>query len=361
MIKPLKSTEPWRLLSLFPIAILAVLSIIATGGGSDGDGGSGGGGGDVDPPLNILPTYNFFLTNLVGDALLTVSVGDMYTVSVDVAGLFPGSVDLGVDAANNVTFLSYIARQSARFDLTVSSIGESPLDGTFAVTVTEDMGAMVGDAPGSGAFSVVIPAETVVVSILGDFVQLSLNGGDPVDYTWDEFTDLIDDETQETWQRRAALAAGSFEFMLDLFFSVADTLDDLEAVTFNNPLVEVCDMFTGSPPEGVLAQGDTTVTWLGSGELSPGDDFDWQFNQCWTDSTYELLDGVVNLEDYTETIDSVTGTLFEIGFGGLSGEPGGVVFNLTIAETVEDQGVFTIPPDDVIIVTGGFAMIIQSP
>jgi len=356
MIKPLKSTEPWRLLSLFPIAILAVLSIIATGGDGDGDGGNG----DVDPPLNILPTYNFFLTNMVGDALLTVSVGDLFTISVDFDGLFPGSVDLDVDAADNVTFLSYIVRQGARFDPTVSSIGESPLDGTFAVIVTEEIGAMIDDAPASGAFNVVTAAETVAVSIFGDGVQLSLNGGDPVAYTWDEFTDLIDDETQETWQRRAALAAGSFEFMLDLFFSVADTLDDLEAVTFNNPLVEVCDMFTGSPPDGVLAQGDTTVTWLGSGELSPGDDFDWQFNQCWSDSTYELLDGAISLEDYTESVDSNTGTLFEIGFGDLSGQPG-VVFNLTIAETVEDQGVFTIPPDDVIIVTGGFAMIIQSP
>ena len=57
--------------------------------------------------------------------------------------------------------------------------------------------------------------------------------------------------------------------------------DELELVTFNNPYVENCDMFTGSPPQGVLAQGELTITWHGSGELSDGDDFTWAFNSCW--------------------------------------------------------------------------------
>jgi hypothetical protein len=74
-----------------------------------------------------------------------------------------------------------------------------------------------------------------------------------------------------------------------------------------------------------------------------------------------LLDGTVLLENYTETVNFDTNTLFEIGFGGLSGQPGGVIFDLTVSETVEDNGVFTISPDDIITITGGFAMIIQAP
>ncbi len=221
---------------------------------------------------------------------------------------------------------------------------------------------MVDEAPGSGAFEVRTQLETVVVSILSSGVQLSLNGGTAVVYnTWDEFTDVFEDDNEETWQRRAALAASGFEFVFERFFEIADVLDELEAVTLSNPRIEVCDMFTGAPPNGVLPQGDSTLTWLGSGELLPDDDFDWQFNQCWNDATDELFDGMISLENYTETIDTNTNTLFEIGFGGVSGQPGGVVYELTISETEENQGVFTISPDNVVTLNGGFALIIQAP
>lgn len=73
-----------------------------------------------------------------------------------------------------------------------------------------------------------------------------------------------------------------------------------------------------------------------------------------------MVNGVISLVNYTETVDFNTNVLFEIGFGGLSGQPGGVSFNLTISETVEDQGVLTIPLENVVEVSGGFAMIIQS-
>jgi hypothetical protein len=356
MTQSLNSSRPWRLLWLFPVAVLAVFSVIATGGGGGDDGIDVGDPGDL--PLTILPTYNFFLVSLTDEEPFTATLSNALTISVDFDGLFPGAVNLDADTNNNVTFLSYIAKQSARLNLTVTSIVASPLDGTFAVIVTEEINAMVGEQPTSGVFDVVTPTETVAVSILGSSVQLSLNGGAPVVYnTWDEFVDVFDDITQETWQRRAALAAGSFEFIVDLFFNAADVLDDLEAITVSNPLIESCDMFTAAPPDGVLAQGDSTITWLGSGELSPGDDFDWQFNQCWIEDSFELLHGSIRLEDYVERLDG--NTLFDIGFGSFSGQPGGVIFDMTIAETEENQGIFTISPDNVVSVTGGFAMIIQ--
>jgi len=358
MTKLRNSAQPLRLLWLIPVAVLAALSIVATGGSSGDDADDG----DVDPPLNILPTYNFFMTNLTGGTPLTASVASSYTVTVDIDGLFPGSVNLDADANNIVTFLSYIIRSSARVDLTLTSTDPSPLDGTFAVIVTEDVNAMVYDDPVSGAFNVVTATETVSVSILADSIQLALDGGAPVVYNnWEELTDLFNDEEQETWQRRAGLAAGALGFTIEQFFSMADILDELEAITLANPVVEVCDMFTGAPPEGVLAQGEMTITWLGSGELADGDDFSWQFNQCWSEDSSELIDGTISLENYTETIDAITGTLFEIGFGGLGGQPGGIVYDVTFSDTVENQGVFTIPPEGVMTISGGFALIIQAP
>lgn len=355
------NARPWRVLWLIPVAAFAVLSIVATGGG----GGSGDDGIvdiDDDLPVTILPNYNFFLANLANDELLTANVGNLFTVSVDIDGLFPGNLDLNTDANNNVTFVSYRVRQSARVGLTVAGIQPSALDGAFTVIVTEDISAIAGDEPDSGTFEVITPTETVVVSILANGIQLVLNGGAPVVYnTWEEFSDLIEDDTQEAWQRRAALAAGVLEFLTEQFFDVADVLDTLELVTLNNPTVETCDLFPGTPPEGVLGQGELTVTWLGSGELSDGDDFDWSFNQCWSADDEEVIDGTITLENYTETIDFNNNSLFEIGFGGLSGQPGGVIYDITLSETQEDASIFTILPEDIVTVTGGFALIIQVP
>jgi len=355
------SEQPWRVLWLIPIALLAALSIVATGGGGGDDiGGVIDDGGDL--PVTILPNYNFFLANLPGDALLTASVGNQFTVAVDIDSLFAGDIDLNTGVNNNVTFVSYGIRRATRVDLTVTGIMPSPLEGTFAVIVTEEIQAMFDEAPGSGAFEVTTPTQTVTVSILNTGIELSLNGGAPVVYnTWDEVADLLDDESRPTWQRRAALGAGVLEFMVELFFDAADVLDELEIVTMNNPVVEACDAFLGTPPIGVLGQGEIRITWLGSGELSDGDDFDWFFNQCWSNDADEVIDGTITLEDYTETIDSNNNTLFEIGFGGLSGQPGGITYDLTLSETVENQGTFTISPEDVVTVTGGFALIIQSP
>ena len=368
MIRTDNHASPWRALWLIPVSVFAVLTIVATGGGG-GDDDGGGLVDDVDPgTVNLLPSYNFFLTNLsdTSSSLLTASLAIGINVSIDIDGLLANSVDISVDANNEVTFLSYVARAGSRFDLLVMSMGASPLDARIMVTLTEDLTFdVIGAPPASGAFDVVVPFGTVSVTVVADGVELSLNGAEAVSYTWDELANLLDDESQELWLRHASLAVGAADFLYGYFFDVADILDELELVALTNPLVESCDMFTGSPPDGVLAQGEITVTWTGSGELSDGDDFTWEFNQCWFDEPFsitdELLDGTVLLENYTETIDFDTNTLFEIGFGGLSGQPGGVIFDLTVSETVEDNGVFTISAEDVIRIWGGFAMIIQAP
>ena len=359
-----RNAFPWRALWLIPLSILGVLTIVATGGGGGGDDDSFDGDSDVGPVV-ILPTYNLLLTNLQGDNLLTAAIGTSLTVSVDIDGILHNSIDLSVNANNEVTLLSFIAHAGSRFDLLVSSGGQLPLDGTVAVIFTEDIAGNIGAPPTSGAFDVVIPNETVSVTMVAGGVQVSLNGAAAVAYSWEEFGSLLDDDAQETWVRRASLATGAFEFIYEFAFNVADILDELELAALSNLIVQSCDMFTGTPPTGILPQGEITITWIGSGELSDGDDFEWLFNQCWvdepSDTIDELFDGTVVLENYTETIDFNTNTLFEIGFGGLSNQPGGVIFDLTLSETVQNDGVFTISPDDILAITGGFAIIIQSP
>jgi len=360
MNRSIKRSRPWRALWLIPVACIATLSIIATGGSSSGDDDEPD---DIEPPLVILDNYNFFLSNLDNGELLTANVGGEFTVTIDIDGLLAGNVDLDVGANNSVTFLSYILRADNLIRLTVASPDGSPLDSVFLLYVAADIDAAFGEDPTSGAFNIVdVGFQGATVTILENGVQVAINDGMPIEYTWDEFAGLLDDELAEPWLRRASLAGGVIEFLVEQFFNVAGILGDLELVTLNNPYVETCDMFTGSPPQGVLAQGEFTVTWLGSGELSDGDDFTWIFENCWSQDDQELLDGTVTLEDYTESVDFNTGVLFNIGFGGLgTGAPGGVIFDLTFAETVEDQGVWTIPAEGVIPVSGGFVLNIQRP
>jgi hypothetical protein len=355
-----KRPRPWRALWLIPVPFIAALSIIATGGSSGGGGNDGP--DDVEAPLVILDNYNFFLGNLNNGELLTANVGGEFMVTIDIDGLLAGNLDLDVGANNTVTFLSYLLRAGNSIDLTVTSPEGSPLDGSYNVSFETDIEAAVGEPPTSGTvffgypdslpFSVIIVAGGVELNSVSGTTQ----------YTWEEFTALLDDEQAAPFARHASLGFGVIEFLVEQFFNVAGILDDLELVPANNPYVEFCDMFTSGPPQGVLAQGDFTITWLGSGELSNGDDFAWAFTQCWSEDDEELLNGTVMLEDYTESVDFNTGVLFNIGFGGLgAGEPGGVIFDLTFSETVEGQGVWTIPANGVITVSGGFVLNIQQP
>ena len=278
----------------------ALLLVACGDSGSDGSSASVDEPDDVEAPLVILENYNFFLGNLNNGELLTADVGGEFTVTIDIDGLLAGNLNLDVGANDTVTFLSYLLRADNLIRLTIASPEESPLDHSFLLVVLADIEAAVGEAPTSGSFSVVdVGFSGAIVTILENGVQVDFLDGMPIEYTWDEFADLVDDELAEPWLRRASLAGGVIEFLVEQFFNVADVLDDLELATLNNPYVETCEMFTGSPPQGVLAQGELTVTWLGSGELSDGDDFTWAFNNCWNQDDGELLHGTVTLQDYT--------------------------------------------------------------
>ena len=275
-------------------------------------------------------------------------------------GVLPGGFDLTSDSTiTNARIGRLWLRDTARIDVTVTSPEGSPFDGSFAVIMTSDTD--INETGFRGSFDVVSEDMTMTLATAEFGLTIAVDGGAAGHYLYNEFIDLMDDETAQPWERRASLAFAVLQFMMDQFSNVTEVLDTLEAVTFNNPAVSACDLFTGAPPDGVLAQGEITITWLGSGELSDGDDFTWDFNQCWNADDEELIHGTVNLQDYTESIDYSGPYIFEIGFGGIGDVPGGVIFDFTVSETVENEGVWTIPADDVITVTGGFSVTIQAP
>jgi len=332
--------------------VYCVLLVLA---GCGGDGGSDGALVMDDDDVVILPTYGYQISALPGVGPLTVSIpdeGGLRIISLNFGNTLNGEINVSVDLNNNATPIDYSLQTPST--MTVDTDVGAPFLGAFDIEVTEDLQFLVGDPPTSGMIEVVTATETVVLQPFDGGLLLRFNGAAPVTLTWDELENFLDDDLAIDWQRRAALAAEVLEFVFLQFFSVTETLNfiDDQLVTLS-PLEVPCDAFTGSPPEGVLAQGQSTFTWLGSGSIPiGGDDFLWSFTHCWLDdvgdAADQLINGSIDLNNYIEVIDAqfrLIGTGFDE-----------VIFNnLTIASTEENpMGVFNIVPNDTITISGGF-------
>ena len=330
-------------------------------------GGCGGGSDDEttsdapDVPPRILSVYNFQLAGMQPGADMTVDVGNQFQVRLDLGNTLRGSVNLQVNSPTSVSVLDFVT--DAGSTMTIAVVGsKTNLDGEFAINVTTDVVADLDDEPTSGAFEVVTAADVTTVAFVANGVELSLDGAAPVFFTWDDYDNLLDDVQAETWQRRASLAGGAFAFIFERMFEIAELLDSLELAASGAPIVTACDEFPGTPPVGVLLQGTHELTRLGSGpDLAPGDIFDWTFTNCWFASSNTLIDSFLQMQNYIEVVDA-SNTLTRIGFGTWNGMSGGVVYiDWTLAETEEDQGVYTIDPSDRIVVNGGFSMLFVEP
>ena len=325
----------------------------------------------VDVPPIILSTYNFEIGGLGQGPDLIVDAGGQFELAVDFGDTLRGSVDQVLDWDPDVLFERFITDAGSTMDVTVSR-SQNALDGSFTINVTSDLPILpnafvFGSIPVAGTFEVVTPTETVTVHVVpGEFapfgIEMSLNGGAAVPFTFQEYVDLKDDPVAETWQRRASLAGTVYAFVFDRVFQIADLLDELEATESATPIVTACDEFQGTPPADVLLQGEHVLTRLGSGEdLSPGDVFDWRFTNCWFADSNSLIDNFMQMQNYIEDINA-NNTLTRIGFGPDNNISGGVLFfDWTVAETEEIDGVYTIDPDDRVEVNGGFSMVFTQP
>jgi hypothetical protein len=314
-----------------------------------------------DPPPTILSTYDFEIGSVQPGTDMRVDVGGQFEVGVDFGNTLRGSVNLQVISSTNVNFLDFVTDAGSTMSVTVSGT-ETDLDGQFTITVTTDVLAGIDEEPSSGAFNVATATDTTTVTFLENGVELSLDGAAAIFFSWEEYDNLLDDAESETWQRRASLASGAFGFVFERMFQIAELLDGLEQTESATPIVTACDEFPGTPPGGILLQGEHVLTRLGSGEdLSPGDVFDWTFTNCWFADSNSLIDNFLQMQNYIEVIGA-NNTLTRIGFGPANNVSGGVLyFDWSVSETVENEGVFSIDPGSRIEVNGGFSMVFTQP
>jgi len=349
------TSQLWRALLIIPISVVAVLSIVATGGSSgDGDGSFDGDGPD-EPPI-ILPSYNFEIgsTDSTVDVPLTVSVGTLGELSVNLGNTILGRINLDVSTTGDVTLLSTVTDAGSTFSLS-ATIFEPPLSAGAAVTVTQDINADAFDVPTSGAFEITTtpPIGTITVTILDTMaVEIRLDDGVPSTYSFEEFTELIANPSAQEYEVVASLAVLAYEFLFERVFEVVDVLDELDDVRLEGSIVEQCDMFRAPPPDGVLPEGQ--VALINTGPVV----FQAEFLDCWADAPFDtLLRGVIQLSNYIEEVDA-SNRLTRIGFGPDAGTRGGVEFlDFRIDEAVEVDGVFVIDPSSSVEVSGGFSLV----
>lgn len=345
-----------KAMKLFWLVALAS-SLGSCDGGSDSEPVSG----TPDVPPTILSSYNFEIGGVQAGTDMTVDVGGQFQVGVDLGDTLRGTVNLQVNSPSNVSFLDFVTDAGSTAALTVAG-SETELDGSFTINVTTAVSAGFDQDPTAGTLEVVTAVDTTTVTFVANGVELSLDGAAAISLTWEEYDNLLDDIEADVWQRRASLAGGAMAFVFERMFEIAELLDDLDRTESATQIVTPCDEFSGTPPAGVLLQGEHVLTRLGSGEdLTPGDVFDWTFTNCWDASSNMLIDNFLQLQNYIEVIDA-NNTLTRIGFGPSNNVSGGVLyFDWSVAETLENQGVYTIDPAERIVVNGGFSMVFTQP
>lgn len=175
--------------------------------------------------------------------------------------------------------------------------------------------------------------------------------------SWEELEGLLD-EAGPAWMKQAALATAAAEFVLGQALQVAGMQAlILDAFPDQNPVTVMCDAFTGSPPPGVINQGMFVITWLGSGEVTGGDSFNWRYTECWMQELAgegTLIDGDVDMMGYVMQVNA-SNQLTGFGF---SGAAGGVIFTDFISrQTTESApGVHEFLPSETLTVNGGVSV-----
>jgi hypothetical protein len=314
----------WRLIALVPIAITGLMSIVAT---------NGGGGlieeiAEQEPTL--LPSYAYSISALPGllnPLLVTLETdGDPAVISIDLGNTVTGTVETELDANDNLVFPARTVAAGSSMGVAVSV---DPF-GSFDIDVVTDLDVVLEDPPSAGEIEIISASETSVVTFVATGVELGLSGTVPVFFTWDDFGALLENDTVPDWQRRASLGVLALEYVYIRAFAVIGVLGQIDdRLVSANPRIVMCAAFTGSPPPGVLAQGLSTLTWLGSGSLQPGQDFRWEFTDCRIDDPStdrdELLNGGIDLLGYSRVVSN--NVLTRIGFEPTQTGDGGVVFD----------------------------------
>lgn len=324
--------------------------------------GCGGGGDDgLDPDPFVLGLYAFRVDE-------TLSASELL-VTASLAGMDAGiSVEPGPSA-----FTGTVNTRTGGWTIDVGSgfvidtdRGVDPVFGAFTVTFTQRV-VLPGDGPPTeGAWAIDCPCLPVEVVVVPGGIELSIDGGPPVPYDWDDVGDLVDAPGSTQEERIVGFFDGVLEFLMGQYGRVVDILYEIdEDMVYYNPKGDdVANVDPWPPgtdfPPGVTDDGYYRFSWrdTGDGELGPFDNFqltmvDWPFDNH--DGVYR---GTLELVNFNEVVSGAN-ALTRVGFGPGGGRDGGVFYDDLEIWQFEDTGggVFANP----LLFEGGFSIVFTAP
>jgi hypothetical protein len=252
-----------------------------------------------------------------------------------------------------------------------TDLWNAPL-GILSINVDEPIESIEGDNPTQGKITVGVGinpfAYTFSVTITGTGVRLEREGFVSVEYTWDEFEELLGSGAPD-WQQQASFASSIIGFYFNQVKFVINAITLIEendtALSKGNVTING-DTFPGTPPAGHVAQGTLTLSCT-NGNVGPGGDFSEVFHDYWVDDPSDdidqLYDGSVRLDGFVENSDEARDIITSIGFPVvLFGSEDHPEEGLTIYETEETSpGVFSINDAGTLTITGGYSIQFSEP
>ena len=341
-----------------PLAFFLCTFVASCGGGGGGGGGGDGGGDGGGQTLN---EYAFSLGFLTDDPLrLSAAVGS--ATLEELAGPIAGAYTLDTET---------ISLNGGPMVKVTTDLWNAPL-GILSINVDEPIESIEGDNPTQGKITVGVGinpfAYTFSVTITPTGVRLEREGFVSVEYTWDEFDELLGSGAPD-WQQQASFASSIIGFYFNQVKFVINAITLIEendtALSKGNVTING-DTFLGTPPAGHDAQGTLTLSCT-NGNVGPGGDFSEVFNDYLVDDPSDdidqLYDGSVRLDGFVENSDEARDIITSIGFPVvLFGSEDHPEEGLTIYETEETSpGVFSINDADTLTITGGYSIQFSEP
>lgn len=384
----------WRKVVLFGIMIAVSFMLSACGDDDDddapaapassdqpADGDNGGNPSDGSGPeasAEMLDSYDFAITIQGREPYLTLvqPIGEnerTLMVTNRGGGSFTGTYDPG---AGELVF-----NGGSTFVLTTTNYwGDTTLE-SFPILVEEDI-VFLEDSPGAqdnfpveGSFSLRYVVNTVAVDFVSENetpgVSMRRNDEAPVFYSFDELDDLLDENVM-VWQQKASLAFNVLEFLAEQAILAARTggviVGRAAGLEENGSITFACGTF----PPGAAPDPSRRLTWLdadGSGGISPGDAFRWDFVSCWSDDAGTLIDdlmhGQVDLQGYVQDVQQRDGmdVLTRFGFEPEVQTTAGVTYTDVVQTEIEEEtpGTLSIDLKRTYVVNGGYNILFSEP
>lgn len=293
-------------------------------------GGGGGGSYDEDDFFQILAFYDYTVTNPAGAPPPFTRTATNPGLPADVYSVDAGTGSIRGRFTTSNGNMSF--NDTSTYTVNWSQGGPAPAQFFVAVTVNGSFpsGNFI---PDSGALAVTWGLDTITVQY-GSPLQIALNGGPPVLFTPFDFSILDANTAAPDWQRVASRASGA---LVDLMSEVRNNASFFRRVydgdLDSGQAVTTCTLIPGTPPVGVVNQGEIVAQELNAQNYRITSD------ECFIQApgaptTGALRDGTVDLRNLVTTVQD--GNLVSFSLLGSPGETGGVSFDVDLSIMLEN-------------------------